>query len=238
MSDLLGGTNPCSIPEKDLRRELKRCKRCLVFSGADVVMQVTCGGEDRRIRMDILDRDMFDPHPVTPEHTSWTMGILGRLDLALGSTIMNRPAFTLSEASQPASQPQSSPLLEKLEKGLLDSLFERGSQKPSELFRQSRNPPPGPTVDLTNSSPLRPIVWDLPKYPPLARAAHVSDQVRFAVVVQSDGHTSPPSFLSGNPLLRGAVATSVAGWRFPAEAAGQEIKVTIDFKMNCPSVRQ
>lgn len=47
VADLLAGTNPCSIPEKDLRRELKRCKKCLVFSGADIVMQVKCG-ENRR----------------------------------------------------------------------------------------------------------------------------------------------------------------------------------------------
>jgi len=40
---LLGKTNPCAIPEKDLLRELKRCKKCLVFSGADVVMQVYRG---------------------------------------------------------------------------------------------------------------------------------------------------------------------------------------------------
>ena len=237
VADLLAGTNPCSIPEKDLRRELKRCKKCLVFSGADIVMQVKCGGEDRRIRMDILDRDMFDPHPVTPEHTSWTMGLLGRLDRTLGSTIMERPAFTLSEASQPPSKTQPSPLLKDLEKGTLDALFERGSQTPSDLFRQSQNPPPGPTVDLTNSSPFRPVAYELPKYPPLARAAHVSDQVRLTVVVQSDGHTSPPSFLGGNPLLRGAVAASVASWRFPAEAAGQEMQVTIEFKMTCPAVR-
>jgi len=89
-----------------------------------------------------------------------------------------------------------------------------------------------------NCSPLRPVVYELPKYPPLARAAHISDQVRLTVVVKSDGHTSPPSFLGGNPLLRGAVAASVASWRFQAEAVGREMRVTIDFKMNCPSVRR
>src|ERR1700674_3199567 len=42
-AELMGFTNPCAIPEKELRRELKRCKNCLVFSGAKVVMQVRCG---------------------------------------------------------------------------------------------------------------------------------------------------------------------------------------------------
>jgi|SRR5580658_104027 hypothetical protein len=63
---LLGSTNPCAIPEKELRRELKRCKKCLVFSGADVAMEVECGGQSRVIRSDILDKDMFDPAANTP----------------------------------------------------------------------------------------------------------------------------------------------------------------------------
>src|SRR5271170_2518782 len=73
---LLGSTNPCAIPEKELRRELKRCKKCLTFSGADVALQVQCGTQARIIRSDILDKDMFDPAPNTPEHTSWTMQLL------------------------------------------------------------------------------------------------------------------------------------------------------------------
>jgi hypothetical protein len=28
---LLGKTNPCAIPEKDLKREFNRCKKCLTF---------------------------------------------------------------------------------------------------------------------------------------------------------------------------------------------------------------
>jgi hypothetical protein len=44
IENLLGKTNPCSIPEKELRRELKRCKKCLVFSGATVVIRRTLPG--------------------------------------------------------------------------------------------------------------------------------------------------------------------------------------------------
>src|SRR5215471_4708946 len=82
ISDLLAGRNPCSIPDRALRKELKRCKKCLVFSGAQITMSVQCGTQTRFIRMDILDRDMFDPVPSTPEHTSWTMALLGHLDQA------------------------------------------------------------------------------------------------------------------------------------------------------------
>ena len=75
-SMLLGSMNPCKIPEKALLRERKRCKNCVVFSGADVVMQLPCGNQTRLIRSDILDRDMFDVRTKTPQYTSWTMRLV------------------------------------------------------------------------------------------------------------------------------------------------------------------
>ena len=237
VGDLLGGMNPCTIPEKDLRRELKRCKKCLIFSGADVAMQVGCGGEVRRIRMDILDRDMFDPYPATPERTSWTMTLLGRLDKLLGSAVMDRPAFSLSEISPPG-RPEPSSLLKDLENGKFDGLFDRGSYRPSELFRQAQIPLAKPTVEVTSISPFQPKLYEAPPYSPLARAAHVEGQVTLTLMVKSDGHVASTSFLSGNPILRSAVAAGIAKWTFPMEAAGQEVHVAIDFKMNCQSGRR
>lgn len=234
VGDLLGGMNPCTIPEKDLRRELKRCKRCLLFSGADIAMQVSCGGKDRRIRIDILDRDMFDPHPVTPERTSWTMALLNRLDKLLGSAVMDRPVFTRSEMSPPGKT-EPSPLLKDLENGKFDGLFDRGSYRPSELFRQAQIPLAKPTVEVTSISPFHPSVYEAPQYSPLARAAHVEGQVTLTLRVSSDGHVASTSFLTGNPILQRAVASGVAQWTFPAEAAGQEVHVAIAFKMNCQS---
>jgi len=237
VGDLLGGMNPCTIPEKDLRRELKRCKKCLIFSGADVAVQVGCGGASRRIRMDILDRDMFDPHPATPERTSWTMTLLGRLDKLLGSALMDRPVFTLAEMSPPG-RPEPSPLLKDLENGKLDGLFDRGSYKPSELFRQAQIPLAKPTVEVTSISPFHPKLFEAPPYSPLARAAHVEGQVTLTLVVKSDGRVASTGFLSGNPILQSAVAAGVAKWTFPEEAAGQEVHVAIEFKMNCQAGRR
>ena len=62
LADLLGGANPCDIPEKELHKEQQRCKKCLVFSGVDMTIQVNL----RRtvtvtMPIDILDRDIFDP---------------------------------------------------------------------------------------------------------------------------------------------------------------------------------
>src|SRR5260370_6686085 len=48
MDELLQSKSPCAIPEKELRRERQRCKKCLVFSGVDVTMQVNCGGKTGR----------------------------------------------------------------------------------------------------------------------------------------------------------------------------------------------
>src|SRR5208283_1602570 len=47
---LLGKTDPCAIPEKELHRELKRCKKCLVFSGANVALRFQCANQPRIIR--------------------------------------------------------------------------------------------------------------------------------------------------------------------------------------------
>lgn len=206
VADMLGGTNPCAIPERDLRRELNRCRKCLVFSGADVTMQIQCGGQSRRIRMDLLDRDMFDPHAGTPAHTSWTMAVLGRLDRALGNTIMDRPAFTFADESRkPSPNLQSSPMLEDLVRGAFDALFEKGSHTPSELYREARNPPPEPSVELMDSSPIRPTQYSLPKYPPIARAAHVSGHEGRGRGARSQRAPPPANVRAGAAVQRRAL---------------------------------
>ena len=42
----------------------------MVFSGANVTMQVQCDGHPRVIRSDILDKDLFDHAPHPPQYTS------------------------------------------------------------------------------------------------------------------------------------------------------------------------
>lgn len=91
VSVVLERHNPCMISDKALRKELKRRKHGLVFSGAEISTYVQCGGRERIIRADVLDRDMFDPNAATPENTSWTMRFLTRLDKAFPSGVWNRP---------------------------------------------------------------------------------------------------------------------------------------------------
>jgi hypothetical protein len=52
------------------------------------------------IRSDILDRDMFDPIPNTPEHTARTMRLLQRLDDAIGPGVMEKPIFPIPDTGE------------------------------------------------------------------------------------------------------------------------------------------
>lgn len=232
VSGLLGGRNPCSISGKALQKELKRCKGCLVFSGADVTMSVQCGDQDRLLRMDILDRDIFDPAPNTPEHTSWTMALLARLDQALGPGVLDRPIFGVEGQSVP-TQAQSAALAD-LRRGAFDVLFTGAPDKPSELYLKAQEPPPPPpTVELGRISPVRPLAETLPKYPPIARATRTSGLVSFALDVAPDGAVRNFRLVSGHPLLRSVVEAEVTKWKFPTDAAGQTVEGAIEFSYNC-----
>jgi hypothetical protein len=233
VATLLGKTDPCAIPEKELRRELKRCKKCLVFSGAIVAMRVQCGRKTRIIRADILDRDMFDRAPNTPKQTSWTMQLLDRLDRVVGPGVLDRPIFPLAgETEKPATTHDSGTLAE-IAAGKYDALFPAATDKPSELYRASKIPPPTPTVRLLDSAPFQPEELVMPGYPPLARVAHVEGLVTFTVDVGSNGTATNLALVSGHPLFRETVKKATEGWRFPKEAVGQQIRATIQFATNC-----
>ncbi len=235
LAQLLGDKNPCSVPERALRRERDRRKDRPVFSGADVVMQVTCGGQLRRIRVDILDRDLFDPDPRTPEHTSWTMQLLGRLDQATGPGVWDRPIFALPEEPAPRTALDSR-LLDEVKRGAFDALFENAPDQPSFVYAQTqKDPPPSPTAELSTDAPLRPLSQVAVKYPPLAIMARIEGRVGLELTVTPEGGVSD-LVLTGHPLLKPAVQAAATQWRFPAgAAAGQVFVGTVEFKLNCPS---
>jgi TonB family protein len=238
VATLLGNTDPCTIPEKELRRERKRCKKCLVFSGANVAMQVQCGTQTLVIRSDILDRDMFDPAPNTPVHTSWTMQLLGRLDKELGPGVMDKPMISLPVEGEPAKLDHDSDALRDVSLGKYDALFQGVPNKPSDLYRDAQFRPPTPTVRLLSSLPIQPQELPLPQYPPLARMARIEGKVIFKVEIDSDGNTKDFSLVSGHPMLRESVKQTVSTWRFPKDAAGEQVNATIEFATNCPAKRQ
>jgi len=232
---LLGTMNPCAIPEKSLNRELKRCKKCSLFSGVEVSMQVQCGPQSRVIPVLIRDRDIFDPRPDTPEHTSWTMQLLKRLDRALGPGVMDEPMFPIPGDQESASRDLNINVLRDIGAGNYDGLFRSSQQKLSELYRAAQIHPGTPSVKLVSSLPFQPEVFVHPDYPPLARAAHVEGTVVFKVKVNPDGSTTQFSFENGPRLLSGALEKAVGAWRFPTEAGNQEVEGAVEFKLNCIS---
>lgn len=235
VAELFGSTNPCAIQDKELSRERKRCKHCLVFSGANVVMQVPCRGQTRLIRSDILDRDMFDPAARTPARTSWTMQLVGRLDKAAGPGVMEKPMFPVSDDKATALVDLSSPVFQDLSAGKYDALFVGASEKASDLFRASQTPPPPPpTVRLVSSKPVAPITFVPPAYPVIARMAQVGGTVTFHVTVDSDGNAIALLIDSGPGLLWNVVQRSTGNWKFAKQDAGKQVEMTIEFRLNCP----
>jgi TonB family protein len=234
VSVVLEGGNPCAIPDKALRKELKRRKRELVFSGAEISMHVQCGGKERIIRADVLDRDMFDPNAATPENTSWTMRLLTRLDKPFPSGVWDRPITAGLTEPAGATVPNGD-VARALASGEYDRLFAGAPDRPSDLYRASQIRPRAPDVLLRSSVPFQPEKFVRPEYPPIARLARIEGAVVVTFQVDGNGGVADIQFESGHPMLRATVKNAVSEWKFPKEAADQQIKATIDFKTNCPS---
>ncbi len=232
IGSLLEGGNPCSIPESELHKEQKRCKHCLTFSGADVIMRVQCSGVTRHLRMDILDRDIYDSvHANTPTETSWTMRLLAKLDKVFGPGAMEKPIFSLGDPVSPP--PQEDPLLRKLAAGDFDDLFPRTTLTVSAVYKQAMNPPPQPSVQVVSTNPS-PSSSKTPIYPPLARAAHVSGRVHFTADIGTDGRVSHIR-LEGHALLTRSVEEALSDWIYSDAAAGTTADGVIKFQNNCSS---
>jgi TonB family protein len=230
--DLLHGKNPCSIPEKALQHEVKRCKHCLNFSGVNVTLSVTCKSEKRQMRMDILDKDLFDGLPSTPPNTSWTMSVLRQLDDQLGPGVMDKPAFSLA-SSQPKSSDSADPgMLMALRDGEYDSLFE-SAKKPSEIYRESLEPHRSPSVQLLEVTPVPPISPDRPQYPPIARAAHVEGEVKISFDLSEDGKVEGLTFDHGHELFRASVLDATPKWQFPRSSQARHEQARLGFNLNC-----
>jgi hypothetical protein len=233
ISELFGSSNPCAIPEKELRREIKRCKKCLVFSGANVALRTRCGGEERTIRADILDRDMFDANPRTPEHTSWTMQLLGKLDRNLAPGVMQKPMIPGLGTIDPPTPGGSSPELERVKVGDFDSLFPGAPHKASQIYMASQNALPQPSVNLVSSMPFAPENVLLPKYPRIAQLANASGQVIVEAKANEEGDISELNYKSGFPMFKATTEEALRRWKFPKTAVGQQIKIILDYTTNC-----
>jgi TonB family protein len=223
--------NPCDIPEKDLKKERKRCKHCLTFSGVNVTLGLTCNDKERNIRADILDRDLFDNSPNTPENTSWTMKVLRQLDEVLGPGPMNKPIFASMDDEKPgAIDFPSPPILEGLKGGTYDAYF-NSDKKLSQLYRESLDAPAPVSVVLTNTT-LDPSL-KLPTYPPIARAAQVEGTVEVSFDITPSGNTNNVEIIDGPKMLQGASSDAISRWIFPASSEVRHERLTFVYSLNC-----
>lgn len=233
LSSVLQGTNPCTIPGKALKAELKRRNKGLVFSGMNVSIQVECPGGVRVIRADILDRDIFDSHPITPQYTAWSRALFDKLDQATGDHPWDKPIFPVSEAAPAAPPTSQSVTLQAIADGKFDGIFGDSSDRLSALYRMAQNVPRKPFIELTTSEPIRPTEYVDPVYPPIAKAARVHGTVEFRLTVGSDGSAKDIAIDSGPRLLWQAVSDAIAKWKFPADGSGEIVRGSVRFGLNC-----
>ena len=235
LSDLLQNVNPCAIPEKTLKAELKRRNKGLVFSGMNVSIQVQCNEKTRLIRADILDRDIFDEHPKTPQYTSWSRALFEKLDKATGQSPWDKPIFTMSENTGTAPPTSQSSALRAIADGRYDDIFGDVPDRPSALYRQAQNVPRQPFIELTKSDPVRPSIYVDPIFPPIAKAARVHGTVDFHFAVGGDGTVKDVTIDSGPKMLWQATSDAIAKWKFSVDDSGKAIQGSIRFGLNCAS---
>jgi Gram-negative bacterial TonB protein C-terminal len=233
LASVLQGTNPCTIPEKALKAELQRRKKGLVFSGMDVSIQVECSGGTRVIRADILDRDIFDQHPNTPQYTAWSRALFDKLDQVTGDRPWDKPIFPVSQAAAASPATSQSAALQAVAEGKLDGIFSDAPDRPSALYRMAQNAPRQPFIELTSSEPVRPTAYVDPVYPPIAKAARVHGSVEFHLTVGGDGSAKDITIDSGPGMLRQAVTDAIAKWKFSTDDFGKVVRGSVRFGLNC-----
>jgi hypothetical protein len=216
-----------------LKAELKRRNKGLVFSGMNVSIQVACSGGVRIIRADILDRDIFDAHPITPRYTAWSRTLFDKLDQATGDHPWDKPIFPVSEAAQAAPPASQSVALQAIADGKFDSIFGDSPDRPSALYRMAQNVPRKPFIELTASEPIRPTEYVDPVYPPIAKAARVHGTVEFHLTIGSDGSAKDVAVDSGPRMLWQSASDAIAKWKFPVDGYGKNVHGSIRFGLNC-----
>jgi TonB family protein len=91
------------------------------------------------------------------------------------------------------------------------------------------------SVELLDQDSLRLTKFDLPRYPPLAKVARISGEVRVRITLEpGTGLVQDVQALSGHALLRDVVTKAIKTWQFsPPTASDQPIEATMKFDLNC-----
>jgi outer membrane biosynthesis protein TonB len=69
----------------------------------------------------------------------------------------------------------------------------------------------------------------------MARIAQIEGNVVATLEIGSNGTATNLIFDSGHPLLLEAAKSAMDQWVFPADTQNRQVKVTLDFKLNCAS---
>jgi hypothetical protein len=89
-------------------------------------------------------------------------------------------------------------------------------------------------VEIINTS-LRLAKYDLPKYPPIAKTAHLFGEVRLRIVPEMQtGLVKDVQLVSGNPLLGSVAINAAKKWQFSSGLqSDQPVEVVLKFHL-CP----
>lgn len=99
-------------------------------------------------------------------------------------------------------------------------------------------------LSAQSAQPPEPILKSVgqPKYPPLARAAHIEGEVRLEFVLNHDGDPSSVTVISGHPMLVPATVATVKTWKFefPENAfqEGRKYETTFAYKLAKKEIEQ
>lgn len=94
---------------------------------------------------------------------------------------------------------------------------------------------PAATPAASNEShPPELVTRTLPVYPPIAKAAHVSGQVKLQIEIGVDGHVTGEKVISGPPMLVGAAEACVKQWVYDTGGRTYSTVVTVDFGLPPP----
>jgi protein TonB len=161
------------------------------------------------------------------------MQVLSALDESLGPGSEARPIFQMNPAT-PSPGPNT-PLVNAIREGRYDGLFAKDSGVSTIVHEAGLPPPPPPSVVIEGVTPSLPVSPELPRYPPIARVAHVEGLVQATFAVSADGKVQNIVFVSEPRLkmLELAVSEAVSKWNFPQSAWGKSGSVTIRFALNC-----
>jgi TonB family protein len=232
---LLGNGNPCAIPEKEITREPKPCKKCPHnLTGTVIAMQIECGLQTRLIRSDVLDQHMFGPASKKSDAALSTEDLLRHLDQALAPKVTPKPATPNSGAEPLNSIDPGSPIIQDLKAGNYNPLFTSAPDKPSEIFRAAQNTSNPLSVKLLSSTPLVPEGFIPPEYPEEARLARIEGTVTFSIEINSAGRATNLILETGPEKLQETIKDAIKSWRFPKTAVNQIVEAAIQFTINCP----